>query len=517
LRIAKRPNAAPAQVDMTREDPVMAQNRIIQFLHVLAYKPGDPSTFMMNLFNGDRDVCYALMEWLLKSLDAHKKRAYLAPYLTEIDVPQDLFADEMVMEIKQSCSNLKEEFIHSHKQLAILEEATQDPGAKKEMIQNLDDERRQLSERVARLEKKLQANMAENFEGMQVVCKRLRRELDDEKALRQKHKDQTESLQSAKRAQAQAKERLEKIRNEQGHMLDGDAVTMLAKLEEDIARKRKQAHEDLPHELAESRRKLAETQSIVSGQSFTEHDVQQLMAQKRRLDQECERMAEEKRNPPAADDKIIMFRQQAGMMERKKEQLLQKLEEERSRKAALDKEIEEKENSFEAMGSMGHMSGDDFRRIKQDFRAKSTQYKRMKAELNELRAEKGVLQRTVAILESRCHDLDGFVQEQERKAGVEGAANNLRELETVAAKKSEYDRRKGMTLQEHSEEVDKIRQIIKEKKQKLAPMIKELRAARGEFQQMDGSYQEQKGMYDQFKLKYDCEFEELETDSDAFR
>ena len=64
------------------------------------------------------------------------------------------------------------------------------------------------------------------------------------------------------------------------------------------------------------------------------------------------------------------------------------------------------------MGSMGHMKPDDFRRIKQDFRAKSTQYKRMKAELNELRAEKGVLQRTVAILESRCHDLDGFVQEQ---------------------------------------------------------------------------------------------------------
>ena len=501
---------------MTREDPIMAQNRIIQFLHVLAYRPAEPTTFMMNLFNGDRDVCYELMEWLLKSLDAHQKRAYLAPYLTEIDVPQDLFADEMVMEIKQSCSSLKEEFIHSHKQLAILEEATQDPNAKKEMIQNLDDERRQLSERVGRLEKKLQTNL-ESFDGMQVVCKRLRRELDDEKALKQKHKDQSESLQSAKRAQVQAKERLEKIRNEQGHMLQGEAVDMLTKLEEDIARKRKQAHEDLPHELAENRRKLVDTQSIISGQSFTEQDVQQLMAQKRRLDQECERMAEEKRNPPAADDKIIMFRQQASMVERKKEQLLQKLEEEKGRKAALEKEIEEKENSFEAMGSMGHMKPDDFRRIKQDFRAKSTQYKRMKAELNELRAEKGVLQRTVAILESRCHDLDGFVQEQERKAGVDGAAKNLEELESVAAKKSEYDRRQGMTLQEHSEEVDKIRQIIKEKKQNLAPMIKDLRSARGEFQQLDGAYQEKKGMYDQFKLKYDCEFEELETDSAAFR
>ena len=74
-----------------------------------------------------------------------------------------------------------------------------------------------------------------------------------------------------------------------------------------------------------------------------------------------------------------------------------------------------------------------------------------------------------------------------------------------------------MTLQEHSEEVDKIRQVIKEKKQKLAPMIKDLRSARAEFQQLDGRYQEQKGMYDQFKLKYDCEFDDLETDSRAFR
>ena len=30
---------------MTREDPIMAQNRIIQFLHVLSYHPTEPSTF----------------------------------------------------------------------------------------------------------------------------------------------------------------------------------------------------------------------------------------------------------------------------------------------------------------------------------------------------------------------------------------------------------------------------------------------------------------------------------------
>ena len=378
---------ASQQVDMTREDPVMAQNRIIQFLHVLAYRPSDPGTFAMNLFNGERDVCYELLEWLLKSLDEHKKRAYLAPYLTEIDVPQDLFSDEMVMEIKQSCANLKEEFIHAHKQLAILEEATQDPDTKRDMIQNLDDERRQLSERVSRLEKKLSTNL-ENFEEMSIVCKRLRREQEDEKALKKRHKDQSDSLEAARRAQSQAQQRLERIRNEQGHLLQGDAETMLTKLQEDVARKKKQAHEELPHELAEHRQKLDDMQRIISGTSYSEHDVHQLMAQKQRLDQECERMLEEKSAPPAADDKILMFRQQASMVARKKEQRVEKLNSLREQSATLEKEIEEKEGSFEAMGSMGHMKPDDFRRIKQDFRAKSTQYKRMKAELNELRAEK---------------------------------------------------------------------------------------------------------------------------------
>eukprot|EP01047_Picozoa_sp_COSAG01_P123647 COSAG01_NODE_52602_length_345_cov_1.260163_1_plen_101_part_10 len=51
---------------------------------------------------------------------------------------------------------------------------------------------------------------------------------------------------------------------------------------------------------------------------------------------------------------------------------------------------------------------------------------------------------------------------------------------------------------------------IKEKKQKLAPMIKELRAARGKFQQLDTEYNAQKDIYDQRKLSYETGFMETE-------
>ena len=75
----------------------------------------------------------------------------------------------------------------------------------------------------------------------------------------------------------------------------------------------------------------------------------------------------------------------------------------------------------------------------------------MKAELNELRAERGVIQRTVTILEGRCADMDGFVAEQEKKKGVVGFTKDQDALEKAAASKAESDHRKGLTLQEHSE------------------------------------------------------------------
>jgi len=495
---------ASQKVDMTREDPTMAQNRIIMFLHAIAYRPQDPSTFATRLFNGDREVIYALLKWLLENLAAHQKRAYLAPFLTEIEVPPDLMVDEMVMEIKNSCTQLKEEFIHSHKQLAVLEEATQDPQAKKEMIKNLDDERRQLMDRVNKLEKKLQGGMA-NFDEMLVACKRLKREQEDEKALKKRFKEQQDSLAQARRAKKQAEMRLEKIRSEDSHLLHGDAVAMLDKLQADVAKKQKQARDDAPRELAALRLKLEDMGSIMHGGSFSEMDIQELQTKKRRLEQEVERLRHDRDHPPASDDKITMFRQQASMVERKKEQLQTKLDEQREKKKALEQELEEKEGSFEAMGGeMGQqMHPDEFRRMKQEFRAKSTQHKRLQKEMSELRAETGVLQRTLQILESQCKDREGWMRQQEQQAGVEGASRSLEELERVSAQKAQFDQRKGLSIEEHAREVEKVRLTIKEKKQKLAPMIKELRAARGKFQQLDTEYNAQKDIYDQRKLSYE--------------
>ena len=341
---------------------------------MLAYRPDDPTSFALLLFNGEKSILYPLLHWLLTGFDAHKKRAYLAPYMTEVDVPQELFSDTMVMEIKQSCTQLKEEFVHSHKQLAMLQEATVDPQAKKDTIHSLDDERRQLRERVERLKKKLTGEL-ENFDEVFAQCQRLRREQDDAKALRKRHREQTELVEQAKRALTQAEQRQESIKGGQAHLLQGDAVTMLEKLQAEVNTKGNKVRNTLPAELEERQQKLEDVKKILAAPSYSPDDVQQLQFQQQRLQQEtqtlqvpppprsvygsyndiavaavvapsslraCLRfgaMQAEKDAPPPANDMLSMFRQQASMVARNKEKQEKSLKELQEQKVSQAHDI----------------------------------------------------------------------------------------------------------------------------------------------------------------------------------
>jgi len=71
-----------------------------------------------------------------------------------------------------------------------------------------------------------------------------------------------------------------------------------------------------------------------------------------------------------------------------------------------------------------------------------------------------------------------FQSALENKKGVSGYRQTQEDLEKVSAVKSEYDDRKGKTLEDMSDMVDRLTRKIAEKKGALAPIIKELRPLR---------------------------------------
>jgi intraflagellar transport protein 81 len=80
----------------------------------------------------------------------------------------------------------------------------------------------------------------------------------------------------------------------------------------------------------------------------------------------------------------------------------------------------DKEGEYARTKGGKYMKRDDFRQYAANLRGKNTQYKQMKKVLGEIKSEVTVLGRTKSILESRAENLGQFMQDLERKQGIQG-------------------------------------------------------------------------------------------------
>ena len=79
------------------------------------------------------------------------------------------------------------------------------------------------------------------------------------------------------------------------------------------------------------------------------------------------------------------------------------------------------------------------------------------------------------------------------------------------------DQTKGKTLDEISAIVTDITQTLKERKNKLAPQIKELRAVRQRYQELEGAFLNQKGKYEHTAVGLETERARLQKECDQLQ
>merc|ERR1712224_822087 len=98
--------------------------------------------------------------------------------------------------------------------------------------------------------------------------------------------------------------------------------------------------------------------------------------------------------------------------------------------------------------------------------------------------------------------------------GVAGYQKTEKELAEISQKKTTTDREKGQTLEEISKIVTDINIALKDRKNKHAPQIKELRSVRQQFQELEQFYLKHKKTYEntaagleseRLKLEQECE------------
>jgi len=359
----------------------------------------------------------------------------------------------------------------------------------------LDAEREQLAQKIQHL--RVKSEKDESFHVLLQVTSMLRKEQEEEARLAEKLAEQRYQLEQTEQMYIERSGQLREMREAQTQDGEGSAEAMLKMLRSEVQKNRDALHR-VRKESEEKLQKLKDIDSALSDPPVTKGDIDSLQGEIDAMQSEIQSL-EQKINDTNQDSRLSVYKQQANLVAKKKEVVLRDkkgLEDERD---TLSKELTMKEREYEQMKGHKFMKRDEFKNYAASLRDKSAKFKRLKAELSEIRHEAAVLVRTEQILQAMDPTPVGLRETEAR-------------LEKASVDKSQVDKAKGKTLDEISAIVQKINQQLKEKKNKLAPQIKALRSVRQNFQQVEVKYLEKKSAYDQAKSTMDGELSKVSSE-----
>ena len=139
------------RVDLRDETPDATAQRMLDFLRVLNYKmpPGlEQMQAKQALLHGDPQLIYPILSWMLQRLPELQKRAYLARFLVNVEVPEHMFSDEEVVEVYQNYKDLQEEFKEMHKTSDKYKSQLISPNEIKKAIMQMEEDKGMLEHKV---------------------------------------------------------------------------------------------------------------------------------------------------------------------------------------------------------------------------------------------------------------------------------------------------------------------------------------------------------------------------------
>ncbi|EEY70637.1 Intraflagellar Transport Protein 81 [Phytophthora infestans T30-4] len=506
-------------VDLRAEADEARAQRYLEFLQLLKFPlPRDIDGFREALVHGDRQTIYTLLHWALKSLSAHQKRAYLGRFLAPLNVPQEYFGDGSLNAMYEHYQQLQNQFKAVHKEVDQLRASKSRPGELRREISQLEEESHQLTEKIANLKKKTTSDPG--FQELLSATSALRKEQEEQAKLADRKRDQLLSLSLAEKRAREAEARLQDLRASLSQ--DATPEQLFERLQAQVTRNSDVLTTMFPAEFRTQQETLQRLERTLSEPPKTEHDIadmeDEVQALRRAIQQFQTQIADAQiAQGSGEEDKLAVFRQHANLQARKLAEKEEELEQLRAEKQRLVRSTEELEAKLASISGNKFMSREEFKQYATTLRNKTNQYKKVKAELAELTAESVVLHRTEQLLKSKDADLEGFLRDLERQKGVSGFLATQDKIDDISVQNARVNALKGETLEEISRVVTDINQALKERKNQLAPQIKELRSVRQRYQEMEQVYLERKAQYDHTAVGLEAERLKLEQECAAFQ
>ena len=478
-------------------------------LRILKYKPPLQLTevFRQGLVEGDKQVIYPVLEWILSNITELKQRAYLAKFLVKLEIPPEISADQDVAEIYEQYEDLIEQFKTVHKECDAIKNSGYSTSELRKDIEEMEREKEIVQKRIERMQRKVEG--MPNLDVMLEVAKKLRQEKERNREIKSQKQDQRNNINHSQQRIMRLEQQLTDMRQAG---IGTTPEVLLQKLEEEAKVNAYIVNEKLPRELEQKKQAVASLEKVLNQPALTQNDLQELKKRIKDANTEAKEISDKKNvSSDPMEDKLTLFRQQAAIITRKKETTAERLNDARSALSVAEDEVRDKKSQIGSLGGEVILKGEDFKKYVNALRTKSNEYKEKRQQLSELKSEYGVLARTLEVISSRNDHLNESLSAMEASKGITGFRDTQGNLEKVANLKANLDEQKGSTLEDMSGLVHQLTVKIAERKSRLAPIIKELRPLRQQCQDMQISYDEKKHHYDSTALQLQSNMGKLET------
>lgn len=186
--------------------------RMSEFLRVLKYEfPCQPEEWDVRLTNADKALIHPSMLFLLRDFDEMKRRAYLAKYMEEVQIPEEIRVDPTVAELLSQHRELREQFEQIHNEYEEL--GGTNVEELKDTIKDLEADKARLASRIIKFKRKMQS--VKNLEELLKWTSKLRQESEREMKLG----DQLQRLSDEKRLLLHRQQvASDRIKNMRSHM-----------------------------------------------------------------------------------------------------------------------------------------------------------------------------------------------------------------------------------------------------------------------------------------------------------
>eukprot|EP00759_Apiculatamorpha_spiralis_P029088 PhF_6_TR31455/c0_g1_i1/m.46158/K19677/IFT81; intraflagellar transport protein 81 len=474
------------------QDPNAVIEQALSFLcTVLNYKvPPQQPDFFGAFARGEKTTLYPVLFWVLKRMPENIKRVYLAQFLLPVDVPDDMkMSDEGVREVWNHYNQLREEFKIAHRNVEKLKETNGDAGELKKKATALESERDKLAKHTTTATQKLQ-NIPKS-ESLLTACRNLRVEYEESQQYLQKYEEMRQLLHITNRRKMELTGRVEDVKRD---MEQQDPDQIIRRVQDDLSCNQIILNQKLPQERAEKNEQLAAVYKALNEPL----DITTLRSEDSKLDQDISQLQAraQERLRGADAESITMFKKQLENVQTKKNTAMKELTQLKTESQRVMELMKTKEQQIQDLSKTKAIKADDVKKFAATVRQKQTMYKNLQTQLAEMRSENLVLQHTEEVIKGRHEALDQVVEKLEREKGIVGFRKTDDQLVKMAEKKNMIDIKKGNTLEELSRTVQQFVNDIRERRNKLAPQVLEMRNLRAKAQEVEQDYLAKKEAYE---------------------